>query len=84
MQAEAIREKRARIITQAEFEVSQKLAQASEMMAGNPAARELRRMQMLPEIGSENNRTTVLMITSDFVTLAKSMSEYLWERAAPR
>jgi len=36
------------------------------------------------EIGSENNSTTVLMIPSDFVTLAKSMSEYLRERAAPR
>ena len=81
MQAEAIREKRARIIkAEAEFEASQKLAQASEMMAGNPAALELRRMQMLSEIGSENNSTTVLMIPSDFVTLAKSMSDYLKER----
>lgn len=81
MQAEAIREKRARIIkAEAEFEASQKLAQASEMMAGNPAALELRRMQMLSEIGSENNSTTVLMIPSDFVTLSKSLSDYLRER----
>jgi len=80
MQAEAIREKRARIIkAEAEFEASAKLAAASEQMAGNPAALELRRMQMLSEIGSENNSTTVLMIPSDFVTLAKSLSEYLRE-----
>ncbi len=80
MQAEAIREKRARIIkAEAELEASQKLAQASEQMAGNPAALELRRMQMLSEIGAENNSTTVLMIPSDFVTLAKSLSEYLLE-----
>lgn len=81
MQAEAIREKRARIIkAEAEFEAATKLAAASELMAGNPAALELRRMQMLSEIGSENNSTTVLMIPSDFVTLAKSMSEYLVEK----
>jgi regulator of protease activity HflC (stomatin/prohibitin superfamily) len=83
MQAEAIREKRARIIkAEAEFEASQKLAAASEQMAGNPAALELRRMQMISEVGAENNSTTVLMIPSDFVTLAKSLSEYVREHTA--
>lgn len=82
MQAEAIREKRARIIkAEAELEASQKLAAASEQMAGNPAALELRRMQMISEVGAENNSTTVLMIPSDFVTLAKSLSEYVREHA---
>ncbi len=80
MQAEAIREKRARIIkAEAELEASLKLSQAAEQMAGNPAALELRRMQMLSEIGAENNSTTVLMIPSDFVMLAKSLSAYLSE-----
>jgi regulator of protease activity HflC (stomatin/prohibitin superfamily) len=80
MQAEAIREKRARIIkAEAELEASEKLAAASLQMAGNPAALELRRMQMIAEVGAENNSTTVLMIPSDFVTLAKSLSEYLRE-----
>ena len=80
MQAEAIREKRARIIkAEAELEASLKLSQAAEQMAGNPAALELRRMQMLSEIGAENNSTTVLMIPSDFVMLAKSLSTYLNE-----
>ena len=84
MQAEAIREKRARLIkAEAEMEASTKLAQASEQMAGNPAALELRRMQMLSEIGAENNSTTVLMIP-DFVTLAKSLSEYLVEHRKKR
>jgi len=84
MQAEAIREKRARLIkAEAEMEASTKLAQASERMAGNPAALELRRMQMLSEIGAENNSTTVLMIP-DFVTLAKSLSEYLVEHRKKR
>ena len=84
MQAEAIREKRARIIkAEAELEASLKLSQAAEQMAGNPAALELRRMQMLAEIGAENNSTTVLLIPSDFVTLAKSLSEYLREHQRP-
>jgi len=80
MQAEAIREKRARIIkAEAELEASEKLAAASLAMAGNPAALELRRMQMIAEVGAENNSTTVLMIPSDFVTLAKTLSDYLRE-----
>jgi regulator of protease activity HflC (stomatin/prohibitin superfamily) len=83
MQAEAIREKRARIIkAEAELEASEKLSGAAAQMAGNPAALELRRMQMIAEVGAENNSTTVLMIPSDFVSLSKSLSEYLKELAA--
>jgi regulator of protease activity HflC (stomatin/prohibitin superfamily) len=82
MQAEAIREKRARIIkAEAELEASEKLAAASAMMASDPAALELRRMQMISEVGAENNSTVVLMIPSDFVTLATSLSDYLRQRA---
>ena len=82
MQAEAIREKRARIIkAEAELEASEKLAAASAKMAGNPAALELRRMQMIAEVGAENNSTTVLMIPSEFATLSKTLSEYLRERS---
>jgi regulator of protease activity HflC (stomatin/prohibitin superfamily) len=83
MQAEAIREKRARIIkAEAELEASEKLAAASAQMAGNPAAIELRRMQMVAEVGAENNSTTVIMIPSDFVTLSKTLSDYLREHGA--
>jgi regulator of protease activity HflC (stomatin/prohibitin superfamily) len=78
MQAEAIREKRARIIkSEAELEASTKLLAASNQMAGNPVALELRRMQMIAEVGAENNSTTVLMIPSDFVTMSKSLSDFL-------
>ena len=81
MQAEAIREKRARIIkAEAELEASEKLAAASLRMSVNPAALELRRMQMIAEVGAENNSTTVLMIPSDFITLSKSLTEYLREQ----
>jgi regulator of protease activity HflC (stomatin/prohibitin superfamily) len=80
MQAEAIREKRARIIkAEAELEASKNLRAAAEQMANNPVAVELRRMQMVAEVGAENNSTTVLMIPSDFVTVAKSLSRYLSE-----
>ena len=82
MQAEAIREKRARIIkAEAELEASEKLAAAAAKMAGNPAALELRRMQMIAEVGAENNSTTVLMIPSEFATLSQSLSEYLRGRS---
>ncbi len=85
MQAEAIREKRARIIkAEAELEASEKLAAASAKMAGNPAALELRRMQMIAEVGAENNSTTVLMIPSEFATLSKTLSEYLRERSSDK
>jgi regulator of protease activity HflC (stomatin/prohibitin superfamily) len=80
MQAQAIREKRARLIkADAEMEASVKLKQASENIAGNPAALELRRMQMIAEVGAENNSTTVLMIPSDFANLARSLNEYFHE-----
>jgi regulator of protease activity HflC (stomatin/prohibitin superfamily) len=55
MEAEAMREKRARIIkADAELEASQRLADAANLMVGNPAALELRRMQMVAEVGAEN------------------------------
>ena len=82
MQAQAIREKRARIIkADAELEASKKLAEAAQQIANNPVAIELRRMQMVTEVGAENNSTTVLMIPSDFVTLAKSFSDYVRDLA---
>jgi regulator of protease activity HflC (stomatin/prohibitin superfamily) len=80
MQAQAIREKRARIIkADAELEASIKLRDAAEQMANNPVAVELRRMQMVTEVGAENNSTTVMLIPSDFVTMAKSLTQYLSE-----
>src|SRR5262249_4614339 len=83
MQAQAIREKRARIIkADAELEASSKLADAAQQIANNPVAIELRRMQMVTEVGAENNSTTVIMIPSDFVTFARSFGDYVRERSA--
>jgi regulator of protease activity HflC (stomatin/prohibitin superfamily) len=75
-EAEAVREKRARIIkAEAEQESSLKLSEASKSIMANPASLELRRLQMLTEIGAENNTTTILMMPSDFISLAKQWSE---------
>src|SRR5579864_8450033 len=78
MEAEAMREKRARIIkADAELEASRKLAEAAQLMVGNPAALELRRMQMVAEVGAENNSTTVLMMPAEFVHVAESLTTFL-------
>ncbi len=75
-EAEAIREKRARIIkAEAELEASVKLTQGAKQMEGSPIALELRRMQMLSEIGIDNNTTTVIMMPSEITTAAKSFTE---------
>jgi regulator of protease activity HflC (stomatin/prohibitin superfamily) len=80
MQAQAIREKRARIIkAEAELEASKKLGEAAQQMANNPVAVELRRMQMGTEVGAENNSTTIMLIPSDFVSLAKGFGDYIRE-----
>jgi regulator of protease activity HflC (stomatin/prohibitin superfamily) len=74
-EAEAVREKRARFIkAAAEQEASMKLAEASRIIAATPAALELRRMQMLTEIGAENNTTTIVMIPSEFMAAAKNLA----------
>lgn len=75
-EAEAIREKRARIIkAEAELEASVKLTQGAKQMEGSPIALELRRMQMLSEIGIDNNTTTVIMMPSEITNAAKSFTD---------
>jgi regulator of protease activity HflC (stomatin/prohibitin superfamily) len=77
-EAEASREKRARLIkAEAELEASRNLSLASEQIMQNPISLELRRMQMITEIGVENNTTTVILIPSEFITLSKKLSEFL-------
>jgi len=60
-QAEAERERRARVITaDGELQASQKLAQAAEVMAEHPAALQLRLLQTVVEVAAERNSTLVL------------------------
>ncbi|XZF14472.1 SPFH domain-containing protein [Chitinophagaceae bacterium MMS25-I14] len=75
-EAEAIREKRARIIkAEAELEASEKLALSAERMSDSSIALELRRMQMLSEIGIDNNTTTVILMPTEFTNAAKSFTD---------
>ncbi len=75
-EAEALREKRARLIkAEAELEASAKLKEAAGMIMANPAGLELRRMQMVTEVGAEQNTTTIIMMPSEFVSMAGAMSE---------
>ena len=84
MEKEASREKRARIIkAQAELEASEKLTQVSLRMMSNPAALGLRRMQMISEVGAENNSTTVIMIPAEFLSLARSFHTWIDEKNRP-
>ncbi len=80
-EAEAIREKRARIVkAEAELEASIKLTQGAKEMEGSPIALELRRMQMLSEIGIDNNTTTIVLLPSDFTNAAKSFTELVIQK----
>ena len=76
-EAEAFREKRARIIkAEAELEAAQKLREAAGLIMENPAGLELRRMQMITEVGAEQNTTTIIMMPSEFVTMARGISDW--------
>jgi regulator of protease activity HflC (stomatin/prohibitin superfamily) len=83
-EAEALREKRARIIkAEAEFEAALKLTEAATRMAQTPMAIELRRMQMLTEVGAEQNTMTIVMMPSEFVGAATAVMRLADRSAAP-
>lgn len=71
-QAEAERERRAKIIAaNGEFEASEKICQAAERMQKYPMALQLRYLQTLVEIGSENNTVTLFPIPIDILSAIK-------------
>ena len=74
-EAEAIREKRARIIkAEAEYDAARKLLDASELISQSPAALELRRLQMIAEVGIDQNTTTIIMLPSEFIDAARVLA----------
>ena len=84
-EAEALREKRARIIkAEAELEASLKLKEAAGVIMENPAGLELRRMQMITEVGAEQNTTTIIMMPSEFVSMAGKLAEWAEKAAAKK
>jgi regulator of protease activity HflC (stomatin/prohibitin superfamily) len=75
-EAEAEREKRARLIkAQGELEATKKLKLAADEIIKNPAVLELRRMQMITEVGSDQNTSTIFFVPSEFVTFARSIGD---------
>ncbi len=74
-EAEAIREKRARIIkAEGEYEAAQKLAEAATMIGTAPGALELRRLQTLTEIGVEHNSTIIAMLPVELLHAAQKIA----------
>jgi regulator of protease activity HflC (stomatin/prohibitin superfamily) len=68
-QAEAEREKRAKIIhAEGEYTASEKLAMAAEVIQRQPAAIQLRYLQTLAEIGTEKNTTIVFPLPIDILS----------------
>jgi regulator of protease activity HflC (stomatin/prohibitin superfamily) len=68
-QAEAERERRAKVIhADGEFQASQKLADAAEVIAKQPIALQLRFLQSLVEVASEKNSTTIFPVPIDLLT----------------
>jgi regulator of protease activity HflC (stomatin/prohibitin superfamily) len=62
-QAEAERERRARIITaDGEYQASKKLAQAATVMSADPGALQLRLLQTVVEVAAENNSTLIMPV----------------------
>jgi hypothetical protein len=51
------------------------LRHASEIIMHNPAGLELRRMQMITEVGAEQNTMTIVMMPSEFVAMARSITD---------
>ena len=75
-QAEAEREKRAKIIHAAgELEASEKLSQAAAVIATQPIAITLRYLQTLTEIGSEKNSTIVFPLPVEMLNLLRRDKE---------
>jgi regulator of protease activity HflC (stomatin/prohibitin superfamily) len=74
-EAEALREKRARLIkAEAELDAAEQLRKAAQVIMQNPAGLELRRMQMITEVGAEQNTMTVIMVPSEFVDMARGIA----------
>jgi len=68
-QAEAERERRAKVIhAEGEFQASQRLADAAKIISSNPAALQLRFLQTLTEISSEQSSTIIFPVPLDIIS----------------
>ncbi len=68
-QAEAEREKRAKIIhAEGEYQAAEKLSQAANIISVNPAALQLRFLQTLAEVSTEKNSTIIFPVPIDIIS----------------
>ncbi|MBP8959311.1 MAG: slipin family protein [Bacteroidales bacterium] len=68
-QAEAERERRAKVIhAEGEFQASQRLADAAQIISSNPAALQLRFLQTLTEVASEQSSTIIFPVPLDIIS----------------
>jgi len=82
-QAEADRERRARIITaDGELQASKKLAQAADVMSDSPAALQLRLLQTMVEVASEKSSTVILPFPVELLRFLEHSSLPHAERVA--
>ena len=71
-QAEAEREKRSKIINaEGEYAAAQRLVEASNLLAQEPLAIQLRYLQTLTDIGTEKNTTVVFPLPVEFISLLR-------------
>ncbi len=68
------------IKAEAEVEAAQRLRDAAVTIMESPAGLELRRMQMLTEVGAEQNTMTVVMMPSEFVSMASAIATSLKDK----
>ena len=74
-QAEAERERRARIITaDGEYQASKRLAAAAAVMAKDPAALQLRLLQTVVEVAGEKNSTLVMPVPVELLRFFEKMA----------
>jgi len=75
-QAEAERERRAKVIhAEGELEASEKLLGAADVIASNPQALQLRYLQTLNDISTENTTTIVFPLPMDLIDVFKKQHE---------
>src|SRR5262245_63393305 len=68
-QAEAERERRAKVINaEGEFQTAQRLAEASQIIEQHPVALQLRYLQTLSEVATENNSTSLFPVPIDLLS----------------
>jgi regulator of protease activity HflC (stomatin/prohibitin superfamily) len=84
-QAEAEREKRAKIIhAEGEFSAAQRLTDAATVISGEPIALQLRYLQTLTEIGVEKNTTIVFPLPLDIISGLTTVLHKLGGTPAPK